>query len=44
VGDGSRTIANMALVSAATAPTTNAGKLPPPNNLSNWPLSEDTNI
>ena len=42
--DGNKTIANTALTAAATAPTTNAGKLPPPNRASQGPLSADTNI
>lgn len=42
--DGNKTIANTALTAAATAPTMNAGKLPPPNRSSQGPLSADTNI
>ncbi|KAG5077998.1 hypothetical protein JHK82_056693 [Glycine max] len=34
----------MPLAAAATAPTTNAGKLPPPNRASHGPLITDTTI
>jgi hypothetical protein len=43
-GDGSIVSANIPLAAAATAPTTNAGKLPPPNKASQGPLVTDTNI
>lgn len=43
-GDGSIVIANNPLAAAATAPTKNAGKLPPPNSASHGPLKNDTNI
>lgn len=36
--------ANTALAAAAMAPTTNAGKLPPPKRASHGPLSTDTII
>ena len=43
-GEGRRVKDSMALAAAATAPTTNAGKFPPPNNASHGPLVTDTNI
>jgi len=43
-GVGRIITANIALMTAATAPTTNAGKLPPPNKASHGPLNDDTII
>lgn len=42
--DGSMVSAKIPLAAAATAPTMNAGKLPPPNKASHGPLSNDTTI
>lgn len=36
--------ANIPLAAAATAPSTKAGRFPPPNIASNGPLPKDTNI
>ena len=43
-GDGSMVSANIPLIAAAIAPTTNAGRLPPPNKESQGPLVTDTSI
>ena len=43
-GDGSMVSANIPLIAAAIAPTTNAGRLPPPNKESQGPLVTDTII
>ena len=42
--DGSIVSANIPLIAAAIAPTTNAGRLPPPNKESQGPLVTDTSI
>ena len=41
---GSMVSANIPLIAAAIAPTTNAGRLPPPNKESQGPLVIDTSI
>lgn len=43
-GEGNNVNERTALAVAATAPTTNAGKFPPPNIASHGPLVTDTNI
>lgn len=43
-GDGSTVSAKTPLAAAAMAPTTNAGKLPPPNRASHGPLATETTI
>lgn len=43
-GDGNIVSAKTPLAAAATAPTTNPGKFPPPNKSSQGPPTSDTNI